>query len=368
MKKVLIYRTDLLPISETFIKAQADALRGFQPRYIGLCRSLKSLEIPSDAILLAGLPSVATRIRKRFYWTTGIAPGFHSNAASFHPDLLHAHFGPDGITAMRIADAVQCPLIVTLHGYDISLPRMSSIYPGLWKRASLFLCVSNFIRRKAIEAGFPEEKLRVHYIGIDRSKFKPASIEAKPDSVLFVSRLVQKKGCEYLLRAMSIVQRSRPDSELTVIGDGVLRQPLEDLAKQLNLRCRFLGAQPSNAVREALQSTRLFCVPSVTAENGDSEGLGMVFAEAQAMGVPVVSFAHGGIPEVVQDGSTGLLAPEYDYEKLADGILRYLTDEEFWQQSRARGIAWIQKQFDLTTQTIELEEIYSDVIAKWSRS
>jgi colanic acid/amylovoran biosynthesis glycosyltransferase len=367
MKRVLIYRTDLLPISETFIKAQAEALQKFQFRYIGLCRPTKSLEISSDSILLAGLPSFATRVRKRLYWTTGIAPSFHHEASSFRPGLVHAHFGPDGITAMRIADVARCPLIVTLHGYDISLPRMSSIYPGLWKRASLFLCVSNFIRRKAIEAGFPEEKLRVHYIGIDRNKFKPASTQSKPDSVLFVSRLVQKKGCEYLLRAISIVQRSRPNVKLTVIGDGELRQQLENLAKQLNIRCKFLGAQSSDEIREALRATRLFCVPSVTAENGDSEGLGMVFAEAQAMGVPVASFAHGGIPEVVQDGVTGLLAPERDYEKLADGILRYLTDDEFWQQSRTQGINWIEKRFDLHTQTMELENIYSEVIEKWPR-
>lgn len=364
MKRVLIYRTDLLPISETFIKAQAEALQEFQYRYIGLCRPQKSLEIPSDSILLAGLPSVATRIRKRLYWTTGVAPEFHGKAVSFQADLVHAHFGPDGITAMRIAEAVRRPLVVTLHGYDISLPHMSSIYPDLWKRASLFLCVSNFIYRKALEAGFPKEKLRVHYIGIDRSKFKPVITEPKPDSVLFVSRLVQKKGCEYLLRAMSIVQQSRPNAELTIIGDGALRQQLEDLARQLNLRCKFLGAQSSDTVRQTLQATRLFCVPSVTAENGDSEGLGMVFAEAQAMGVPVVSFSHGGIPEVVLDGSTGLLAPEYDYERLADGILRYLMDEEFWRQSRSLGIDWIEKRFDLDTQTRELESIYSDVISK----
>lgn len=365
MKRVLIYRTDLLPISETFIKAQAEALQGFQPRYIGMCRTQKSLEIPSDAILLAGLPSVATRIRKRLYWTTGLAPRFYHRAVSFQPDLVHAHFGPDGITAMRIADAVRRPLIVTLHGYDVSLPRMSSIYPALWKRASIFLCVSSFIRKKAIQAGFPEEKLRVHYIGIDGDKFQPALTSPRPDTVLFVSRLVQKKGCEYLLRAMSIVQQSRPATELTVIGDGVLRQELEELARSLNIRCRFLGSQPSDAVREALQSARLFCVPSVTAKNGDSEGLGMVFAEAQAMGVPVVSFAHGGIPEVVQDGRTGFLAPEYDHAKLADGILRYLVDDDFWQQSRVRGIAWIQKRFDLATQTAELEEIYNNVIAEY---
>jgi colanic acid/amylovoran biosynthesis glycosyltransferase len=364
MRRVLIYRTDVLPISETFILAQAAALKSFHPRFIGLCRPDQSLEVPADSILLTGRRTLRSVVRKRLYWKTGIAPLFHKAAADAGAALVHAHFGPDGMTAARIAAMLRLPLIVTLHGYDVTIPRKSpTTYAELWKRASLFLCVSKFIREKAIEAGFPPEKLRVHSIGIDLSQFNPNGSHPKPDSILFVSRLVQKKGCEYLLRAMEIVQKSRPQAELTVIGDGVLRRPLEELAKTLRIRCTFMGAQPSYVVRKALQSTRVFCVPSVTADNGDSEGLGMVFAEAQAMGVPVASFQHGGIPEIVQNGTTGFLAPERDYAQLAQGILRYLSDDAFWQEHRTRGIEWIRNRFNIETHTAELEAIYSEVIS-----
>jgi colanic acid/amylovoran biosynthesis glycosyltransferase len=367
MRRVLIYRTDILPISETFILAQANALRNFDPRFIGLCRPDRSLEVPADSILLTGKRTLASIARRRLYQKTAIAPLFHRAAAKAGAALIHAHFGPDGITAAHIAELLRLPLIVTLHGYDVTIPRESpTTYAALWKRASLFLCVSKFIREKAIECGFPPEKLRVHSIGIDLSRFHPEGSQPKPDSVLFVSRLVEKKGCEYLLRAMEIVQKARPSAELTIIGDGILRPQLEELAKSLNVRCRFLGAQPSDAVRKALESARVFCVPSVTAGNGDSEGLGMVFGEAQAMGVPVASFAHGGIPEIVQHGTTGFLAPERDYAQLAQGILRYLSDDLFWEQSKTRGIEWIRSQFDITTQTAELETIYSDVVSKFS--
>jgi colanic acid/amylovoran biosynthesis glycosyltransferase len=366
MRKVLVYRTDILPISETFILAQTIGLKSFNTRLIGLCRPVKSLEVPADTILLTRDQSVRSRLRKRLYWMTGIAPRFHREAANVGAQLIHAHFGPDAVTALHLAEILGLPLIVTLHGYDVTTPRSSvHFYEKLWSRVSLFLCVSNFLRLKAIELGFPPEKLRVHYIGVDRSKFEPSQLDRISESVLFVGRLVEKKGCEYLLRAMAIVQRSLPNARLTVIGDGILREPLEALAKTLRVNCQFLGSQPSEVIRKALGATRVFCAPSVTAKDGDSEGLGIVFAEAQAMGVPVVSSDHGGIPEVVRHGITGLLVPERDFEELAKAILVYHRDDVAWRNARDKGIAWIEMQFDLATQNEELEAIYREVIEQF---
>ncbi len=336
----------------------------FQPRFIGLTRPIRSLEIPSDAILLTRKYSLSSRIRKRLYRMTGIAPLFHRQAARVNAELIHAHFAPDGKIATHVADALDLPLIVTLHGYDVTVLSTSfKSYAGLWKKAALFLCVSNFIRTKAIEAGFPAEKLRVHYIGINPRRFLSSGRERQPNSILFVGRLVEKKGCEYLLRAMAQVQKEHPHATATIIGDGPLRLQLEELAKDLNIQCRFLGAQPHDVVREHLDSARVFCVPSVTAANGDSEGLAMVFGEAQAMGVPVVTFNHGGMKEIALDGETGLLAPEFDHEKLAEGILRYLMDDALWQRSSLSAASWIRKRFDIATQTAELEDIYEQVIS-----
>lgn len=364
-RRILVYRTDMLPLSETFILTQTRALKSFRPRLIGMCRPEDSLDVPSDTLLLTGDRTRWTVVRKRLYWMTGLAPWFHRNAAHTKAALVHAHFGPDGITAAHIAKVLRLPLIVTLHGYDVTIPRKSpDTYAKLWRQASLFLCVSEFIRGKAIAAGFPAEKLRVHHIGIDCSRFSPTLSAPKPDTILFVGRLIEKKGCEYLLRAMAHVQGARPGAELTIIGDGVLRTPLEELAKQLDLNCRFLGSQPSEVVRQALETARVFCAPSVTASNGDSEGLAMVFAEALAMGVPVVTSDHGGIRELVEDGVTGILAPERDSEKLAEGILRYLSDDELWTASRARGVAKVRNEFNLATQTERLEQIYSEVISR----
>src|ERR1700728_2396734 len=166
MRRILIYRNDLLPISETFIRDQANALTRFHPYFVGLSRPARSLDIPPDAILLTPNRSLFSRVRKRLYRMTGIAPVFHRRVAAIGAELIHAHFGPDGKTAAYLSSALRLPLVVTLHGYDVTI-RVDSpnTYADLGKRASLFLCVSNFIRDKAIQAGFPPEKLRVHYIG-----------------------------------------------------------------------------------------------------------------------------------------------------------------------------------------------------------
>jgi glycosyltransferase involved in cell wall biosynthesis len=93
----------------------------------------------------------------------------------------------------------------------------------------------------------------------------------------------------------------------------------------------------------------------------------MVFAEAQAMGTPVVSSLSGGIPEAVCDGKTGLLAPERDVTTLATHLHRFLTDDVFWQSCSVRATAWVRQRFDLHKQTHQLENIYEEVVMEARR-
>lgn len=234
----------------------------------------------------------------------------------------------------------------------------------LWQRASLFLCVSNYIREKAMRAGFPEEKLRVQYTGMNCDTFSPTlpPAEKDPNLVLYVGRLVEYKGCDYLLRAMKLVRQQQPEARLVVIGEGTFRASLERLNGELGVGAAFLGEQPQPTVRVWLERARVFCGPSITHKDGMSEAFGNVFSEAQSMGVPVVSFRHGGIPETVRDGITGLLAEERDVEQLAAHLTRYLKDSAFWERSRDEGMRWVREQFDVRTQTAKLEAFYDAAI------
>ncbi len=373
MPVALIYRNDLLRLSETFIHAQGNALRSFTPQFIGLSPVTNGLPVDSP-ILLTKKESSAARISKALYQISGFGPSFHSRARQSGAELIHAHFFPDGIAAMALSESLEIPLIVTLHGYDVT--RRQDLSKGtladrlqikcgrkLWDTASLFICVSEFIRQQAIESGFPPNKLRVHYTGSDLQYFCPSTLIRKPELVLFVGRLVEKKGCRYLIKAMAEVQRKHPRAELVIIGDGPERPGLETLSRELEVNARFLGPQPRNVIRDWLMMARIFCGPSITASDGDSEGLGMVFSEAQATGLPVVSFSHGGIPEVVRHGETGLLAPERDDKLLAEFLLQLIEDDSFWSDCSERGVEWTAQRFDLRIQTRELEGIYREVVS-----
>jgi glycosyltransferase involved in cell wall biosynthesis len=371
MRTALIFRSELLPLSETFIRSQAEGLQGFHPRYAGIQYAKNGLPVPADSIVVMRNESIAERLRRRLFIHTGWEPRLYRELRDSVPALIHAHFAPDGAAVLPLVPVLRVPLIVTLHGYDVTWSEDAlaearlRFYPKrkkqLLETAAVFICVSEFIRQSAIKAGYPESKLRVHYIGVDRKRFAPPVGLRECKRVLFVGRLVEKKGCASLINAMQIVQSRCREAELVVIGDGPLRLSLETLASRKGIFCRFLGSQPAGVVRHWLSRARVFSVPSVTARNGDSEGLGMVFAEAQAMGVPVASFLHGGIPEVVLNGETGLLAPEGDYKVLAEHLLRYLEDESFWRECSKRGPEWIEQRFDLYKQTRELEAIYNEV-------
>jgi colanic acid/amylovoran biosynthesis glycosyltransferase len=126
-----------------------------------------------------------------------------------------------------------------------------------------------------------------------------------------------------------------------------LSAALEQLSKSLDVNAEFLGGLGDADMRMWLSRARIFAGPSITTPDGDAGALGMVFAEAQATGLPVVSSYHGGIPEVVRDEQTGLLAPERDSKALARHISRFLTDDEFWRACCDRAQDWVAESFDL---------------------
>ena len=369
---VIIYRDELLGESETFIQAQAESLLRFEAFYIGL-RRRPGLRLPESRTRIISGETFGKVQRARFK-LLGPSRRLRSMIARRSPALIHAHFGPDGCNALRLSEKLNLPLVVTLHGYDATVEdgEMPRLY--VWRRnrlashAAKFICVSKFIRDRAIAKGFPSEKLAVLYTGIDTRFFLPdASIERSP-VILFVGRLTAKKGCHYLIRAAARVQQVRPDVELIVIGEGPLRDELEQQAASQLRAFTFLGAQQPQSVREWMNRAMVFCTPSVTAESGDAEGFGMVFAEAQAMGLPVVSFASGGVPEAVENGGTGFLVPERDWEALADKLLVLLQNDALRTQIGQAGRARVNRLFDLRKQTLLLEEIYDAMIAEWLRA
>ena len=215
---------------------------------------------------------------------------------------------------------------------------------------------------KLIIQGFPAEKVITHCLGVDTNQFRSKPKFPRQQIVLFVGRFLEKKGCEYLIRAMARVQAAIDEVEFVLIGDGELKTELETLVAKLLRRYQFLGFQPQSAVKSWMDRSMLLVVPSVTAATGDSEGLPTVVIEAQAMGLPVVASNHAGIPQAVINGETGFLTAERDITGLAACILRLLRDPELWQRFSVNGKEHVEKNFNLDKQTKILENIYKSVL------
>lgn len=373
---VLIYRSDLLPASETFIAAQAHALRRYTPWFAGLRPVPASLLIdPCETSVLTHSDKLPDRLRRRFFLQTGLAPRFVDTLQRHHPVLLHAHFAIDAAAALPLQKQLKIPLVVTLHGYDATstdeaLRRIAAGRTYLRRKAELrartrfFICVSEHIRTQALERGVPEEKLRVLPIGVDLNYFVPdplRSLDLDP-IVLFVGRLVEKKGCAHLIRAMANVQERHRSARLLIVGDGPLLDPLRTLARNSLRNCTFLGSQPPSVVRELMYRASLLAAPSIVAANGDTEGLPINLCEAQAIGLPITGFCGPGVSEAVVDRQTALLAPPGDERALAEAILCLLTDKCLASRLAAAGRRRAEEHFSLEAQTAHLEDLYTEAL------
>jgi colanic acid/amylovoran biosynthesis glycosyltransferase len=357
---LMVFKETVLPPSETFILAQMRLLKRYSPILVGLEPARKSLEKPSIPLLLSERTGPLADLRSKLYRRIAWAPIFHSRVRALGANLIHAHFASGGKALVPLKRRLGIPMIVTLHGgTDVPVDAANhGTYRRVAEEADLIICVSGFIRERALKAGYPAEKLRVHYIGIDLSFFQAPQLSTNSSNILFVGRLVEKKGCEDLLRAMKTVQAKCKEARLDVIGDGPLRSNLEALSRELNINVRFLGLQPADSVRSHLADSRVFCMPSFSTADGDTEGLPMVIVEAQAMGVPVVSTFHAGGPEAVLHERTGLLCPERDIEALADALVRVLREDRLHASFREKGLKNVAERFDLAKQTAKLEELY----------
>jgi glycosyltransferase involved in cell wall biosynthesis len=369
--RLTVYRLQLFKPSETFVASQAKALpSSCVPQLLG-----RRLFGPPDAQLAYWTPAELRGLRLARFLLTSSAEAFEPGVRQHNPSLIHAHFSVDGLYALTLANKLDVPLVTTLHGFDVTTSRSAMARSGrpalvryaylqdrLKQRGAHFICVSRFIREAALRAGFPEDRLSLHYIGIDTAQFQPAPA-TYPPKLVHVARLVEKKGTRYLLEAAAILKARHRDFELHIVGDGPLRSELEHQAQSLGIdrHVRFHGFKPHAEVRRLLQGASALILPSVTAQNGDAEGLGIVLLEASATGVPVVATRHGGIPEAISEGHSGLLVPERDSDALAEAVDMLLTDSAKQMQMGESARRFVCEQFDIHKQSIQLETLYRQI-------
>ncbi|WP_304414339.1 glycosyltransferase [Brevibacillus aydinogluensis] len=205
--------------------------------------------------------------------------------------------------------------------------------------------------------------------GIDLGKFPlqpPQPVVDGAFRLLSVGRLTEKKGMDTLIKAFARIRRKYPRATLTIVGDGEEKQKLRRLIKRHRLQhaVTLRGAQPHHEVGRELANCHVFVLACKTAKNGNQEGIPNVLMEAMAVGRPVISTYHAGIPELVKHGKTGYLVPERSVAKLAKMIKRVLKEQDRWPDVVIRAREQVERRHDIEKQRAKLEDLYLRVLKK----
>jgi colanic acid/amylovoran biosynthesis glycosyltransferase len=286
------------------------------------------------------------------------------------PDLVHAHFGPQGYLAFPATQSLGVKLVVSFHGFDaFRLPNekgWKARLLQLFKSAALVTVVSNLMKNHLITLGCPPEKLSVIHVGkkLDHYPFKQRGTDGIKNFIS-IGRLTEKKGHIDCVEAFLQLKNSHPELTLKIIGEGELLEPLQNFVHTNNLseRIKLLGGVSHKETINHLESADAFILCSKTAENGDQEGIPTVLMESQALGLPSISTLHSGIPEAFPMENQWLLAEENNVSSIAAKIDALVNaDKALVENTIKLGRQKVMAEFNLETEVNKLKKLYQGLL------
>jgi glycosyltransferase involved in cell wall biosynthesis len=289
------------------------------------------------------------------------------------PDVIHAH-DPHGVAmaalAMPMSGSGSSPALVASRRVDFHLNKNSL---SRWKHRQVdcFIAASEAIRRMLLADGVPADRVVTVHEGVDISHIVAAPAVNVHEALWLphhaplvgnVAALVPHKGQRYLIEAAHLVIREIPDARFVIFGEGELREHLERLIHEHHLEKHVLLPGFRTDILCCIKGFDLFAMSSVT------EGLGTSLLDAMACRTPIVATRTGGIPEIVEDGVTGLLVPPRDAPALARAIVGMLTDESRRKTISAAGFARVNERFTVERMVIETAAVYKRLVGGTRRS
>lgn len=350
-------------ISETFV---SDLVFGFVEageQVTVICNSFHGTEMPGVIIkevpfmvLTSWLDRIGFRIdqwlgeqdkTKRFQRSLNQArrqllPVINAEQA----DVAYIDFGKTAILARQTLKDLGIPFVVHFHGSDVTSALNESSYreelQKVFRDASALIVASHHIRRLLVLEGASPDKINVIRLGLNLENLSPLSWEKRKNtfpSLVFLGRFTPKKQPVAVVQAFALVKQEIPEAKLSMIGDGPEMLRVKERINQLGLNnsIQLYGALPRTEALPIVNQHWLLVQHSVTAPNGDQEGFGLSLAEAAALELPIVSTLHNGIPEQVINGQTGFLVREFDYEAMAEKIIKLLNNAELAEKMGKAG-------------------------------
>lgn len=307
----------------------------------------------------------------RYGWPALSLQLLHASAACMGTetyDVIHCHFGNNAVRAacLREIGVLSGRMLTTFHGHDVnrcSGRRGAEVYRHLFAVCELFTSNTSFTGDQAARLGCRRDRVLKLPVGVKLGEYayRPRRPKpGKPVRILSVGRFVEKKGIEYSIRAVVKAAERKPNLSYGIVGDGELRPRLERLIDELKARdfITLLGWKSRTDLLRIYDESDVFVLASVTARDGDREGQGLVLQEAQAMGLPVVSTLHNGIPEGVLDGESGFLVPERDVDAMADRLVYLIDHPDSWESMGKAGRRLVEEQFNIDKLNDRLVRIY----------
>ena len=371
-----------LPQTETWIYNQIKYLPEYLKSHI-VCRNTENLDqfLLPDIHVISKNSILGRYSRSKFSFSEQRARliWLLLNCLWLKPNVIHSHFGTTGWDDSFVVHLFKAKHIVTFYGYDVNMvpiqnPIWRNRYRALFKSADLFLCEGPHMVECIKALGCPPKKIKVHHLGVDIDNLPFNPRRWRPDEplrILIAASFREKKGIPYALEAIGRL-KSNLKIEITIIGDATAeertRKEKTHILKKIrknNLHAKFqmLGFQPYSVLMDQAYKHHLFLSPSITAEDGDTEGgAPLTIIEMIATGMPVVSSTHCDIPEVIIHGVTGFLAEERNSEELANHLNWFINHPEKWINFIEAGYSKIKNEFNVKSQAAIMGNLYKSVL------
>ncbi len=286
--------------------------------------------------------------------------------------LLHIYFGHIAVHLLPLIERWQNPSIVSFHGADVMVDLEKPAYRAATNRmleaVRLVLVRSDSLKQALVRLGCPENKIRIQRTGIPREDLPYRARTWPPDGawkLVQACRLIEKKGLSTSLRAFAAFVRQYPAARFTIAGEGPLLEKLQAEARGLGIaeNVSFAGFVSQKELREIFSRSHIFLHPSETGADGNQEGVPNSMLEAMATGLPVFATRHGGIPEAIKNGRSGVLVAEADDAALARELLRHTAEPNLLSALAEGGAKSVAEKFEQRTQVRRLEEIYFEAMS-----